>query len=123
MPRARPDLRAAHAPAQLWKAICGTELKQANKALDHVTEGRGDAMAARGKLPDAVQRKVAVAVKENWPSLFGERELDKVFEKRTQIGGRDVRAPHLKDFQTKVQFGNAAAVLPLPQPGVFDAGA
>ena len=26
-------------------------------------------MAARGKLPDAVQRKVAEAVKTNWPVL------------------------------------------------------
>ena len=68
-----------------------------------MTEGRGGTMAARGKLPDAVQRKVAVAVKENWPSLFGERELDNVFDERAQIAGRDVRAPHLKDFQAKVQ--------------------
>jgi len=121
LPRARPDLRAAHAPAQLWKAICGTELKQANKALDHMTEGRGGTMAVRGKLPDAVRHKVAVAVKENWPLLFGERELDKVFDERTQIAGSDLRAPHLKDFQAKEQSGSAAADPALPLHGVFGA--
>ena len=48
-------------------------------------------MAARGKLPDAVQRKVAEAVKTNWPLLFGNIEPGKVFDTRSRIGGGDKR--------------------------------
>ena len=66
-------------------------------------------MAARGKLPDAVQRKVAEAVKTNWP--------DTVLDNRSQIGGGDMRAPHLKNFRLKEQFGNA--IPPLPEHGGF----
>ena len=74
-------------------------------------------MAARGKLPDAVQRKVAEAVKTNWPVLFGNIEPDAVFDNRSQIGGGDMRAPHLKNLRLKEQFGNA--IPPLPGQGGF----
>ena len=107
----------------MWRAICGNGLQLADKALDHMTKGRNGTTAARGKLPDAVQRKVAWAVKTDWPVLFGNRDVDEVFEDRAQIGGRDTRAPHLKNFRLKEQFGNIDALSPLPQPGGFQAGA
>ena len=74
-----------------------------------MTRGRNGSMAARGKLPDAVQRKVAKAVKTHWP--------DAVFDNRSQIGGGDMRVPHLKNFRFKEQFGNA--IDPLPEHGGF----
>ena len=82
-----------------------------------MTRGRNGSMAARGKLPDAVQRKVAEAVKTNWPVLFSNIELDEVFDNRSQIGGGDKRVPHLKNFRFKEQFGNA--IPPLPEHGGF----
>ena len=88
-----------------------------------MTRGRNGSMAARGKLPDAVQRKVAEAVKTNWPVLFGNIEPDAVFDNRSQIGGGDKRAPHLKNFGLKEQFGNIDAIPPLPEHGGFQAGA
>ena len=86
-----------------------------------MTRGRNGSMAARGKLPDAVQRKVAEAVKTNWPVLFSNIEPDAVFDNRSRIDGVDKRAPHLKDFRLKEQFGNA--IPPLPEHGGFQAGA
>lgn len=88
----------------MWRAICGDELQLANKALDYMTAARGGTMAARGKLPAAVRRKVATAVKANWPLVFNGLELDQVFGKRAQIGGGDMRAPHLKHFRVIDQF-------------------
>ena len=105
----------------MWRAICGNDRKLANKALDHMTKARNGAMSARGKLPGAVQRKVAKAVKTNWPLLFGNIEPDEVFDNRSRIGGGDTRAPHLKDFRLKEQFGNA--IPPLPEHGGFQEGA
>ena len=85
-----------------------------------MTRGQKGSMAARCKLPDAVQRKVAEAVKTNWPLLFVNIEPDKVFGGRSQIGGGDKRAPHLKDFRLMEQFGNA--IPPLPDHGGFQEG-
>ena len=98
----------------MWELVCGPQLKEANSALDTLSNCNGT-MVAKNKLPRAVRRQVAAALHANFAAVFkAGPEPENVFSDRAKppYAPKDSRVSHIKGFE----WNRAPRSAPSPRP-------